>query len=95
MGTPRGLCLDKGLSGVPQLLEDLQRLSEDKDSADIVFLVGREEVPVYAHRLILMTRTSCEEGHLSDDKINLFSLNLASFIKESPNSFRKFSPSTA
>ncbi|XP_014281208.1 serine-enriched protein isoform X2 [Halyomorpha halys] len=56
MGTPRGLCLDKGLSGVPQLLEDLQRLSEDKDSADILFLVGREEVPVYAHRLILMTR---------------------------------------
>ena len=47
---------DKNLAGVPQLLEDLQRLAEDHDSADIVFLVGREEVPVYAHRIILMAR---------------------------------------
>ncbi|KAL1452224.1 hypothetical protein WDU94_006519 [Cyamophila willieti] len=47
---------DKYLAGVPQLLEDLQRLAEDTDSADIVFLVGREEVPVYAHRIILMAR---------------------------------------
>ncbi|XP_049810586.1 uncharacterized protein LOC126253356 [Schistocerca nitens] len=47
---------DKSLSGVPRLLEDLARLAEDHDSADIVFLVGREEVPVYAHRLILMVR---------------------------------------
>ncbi|KAJ4427459.1 hypothetical protein ANN_25104 [Periplaneta americana] len=47
---------DKNLAGVPQLLEDLQRLADDHDSADIVFLVGREEVPVYAHRIILMAR---------------------------------------
>lgn len=47
---------DKSLSGVPQLLEDLQRLADDHESADIVFLVGREEVPVYAHRIILMAR---------------------------------------
>jgi hypothetical protein len=47
---------DKNLAGVPQLLEDLQRLAEDHDSADIVFLVGREEMPVYAHRIILMAR---------------------------------------
>lgn len=47
---------DKSLAGVPRLLDDLQRLADDHDSADIVFLVGREELPVYAHRLILMIR---------------------------------------
>lgn len=47
---------DKNLAGITQLLEDLQRLAEDHDSADIVFLVGREEMPVYAHRIILMAR---------------------------------------
>lgn len=46
-----------GMSGVPRLLEDLARLSEDKDSADIVFLLGRDETPVYAHRLILQARS--------------------------------------
>lgn len=48
---------DKSLSGVPQLLEDLQRLLEDHDSADVLFLVGREEVPIYAHRIILAARS--------------------------------------
>lgn len=48
---------DKMFAGVPQLLEDLQKLADDHDSADIVFLIGREEVPVYAHRIILMTRS--------------------------------------
>ncbi|GAB6028325.1 hypothetical protein CHUAL_002498 [Chamberlinius hualienensis] len=47
---------DKSLTGVPKLLDDLQRLADDHDSADIVFLLGREEIPVYAHRLILMAR---------------------------------------
>lgn len=47
---------DKSLAGVPRLLDDLQRLADDHDSADIVFLVGREDVPVYAHRLVLMAR---------------------------------------
>ncbi|GIX92271.1 uncharacterized protein CDAR_621581 [Caerostris darwini] len=44
---------DKALAGVPRLLDDLQRLVEDRETADIVFIVGREEVPIYAHRLIL------------------------------------------
>ena len=44
------------LAGVPRLLEDLARLSEDKESADILFLLGRDEVPVYAHRIILQAR---------------------------------------
>ncbi|XP_073968405.1 serine-enriched protein isoform X2 [Rhodnius prolixus] len=60
MGAPRGVvCLtgqDKALSGVPHLLDDLARLAEDRESADIVFLVGRDEVPITAHRLIMMTR---------------------------------------
>ncbi|XP_067122453.1 kelch-like protein 1 [Centruroides vittatus] len=47
---------DKTLAGVPRLLEDLQRLAEDRDSADIVFIVGRDELPVYAHRLVLRMR---------------------------------------
>lgn len=47
---------DKTYAGVTQLLEDLQKLADDHESADIVFLIGREEVPVYAHRIILMTR---------------------------------------
>ncbi|KAK9502328.1 hypothetical protein O3M35_011121 [Rhynocoris fuscipes] len=60
MGAARGVvCLtgqDKTLSGVPHLLDDLSRLAEDRESADIVFLVGRDEVPITAHRLILMAR---------------------------------------
>lgn len=42
-------------TGVGRLLEDLQRLLEhDRETADIVFLVG--ETPVYAHRVILKAR---------------------------------------
>ncbi|KAH6945995.1 hypothetical protein HPB50_011004 [Hyalomma asiaticum] len=47
---------DKSLAGVARLLDDLHRLMEDRDSADVVFLVGREEAPVYAHCLILRAR---------------------------------------
>lgn len=47
---------DKTLAGVPRLLDDLQRLVEDRETADIVFIVGREEAPIYAHRLILRAR---------------------------------------
>ncbi|KAJ8931232.1 hypothetical protein NQ314_015876 [Rhamnusium bicolor] len=49
-----GLPADKALAGVPRLLDDLQRLSEDSDSADIVFILGRDEERVFAHRVILM-----------------------------------------
>lgn len=42
--------------GVHKLLEDLLRLSEDHDSADVVFLIGKSEEKVYAHRIILMAR---------------------------------------
>lgn len=51
-----GVSGEAGLAGVPRLLEDLARLSEDKDSADIVFLLGRDETPVYGHRIILQAR---------------------------------------
>ncbi|XP_033351914.1 speckle-type POZ protein [Bombus vosnesenskii] len=51
-----GVSGEAGLAGVPRLLEDLARLSEDKDTADIVFLLGRDETPVYAHRIILQAR---------------------------------------
>ncbi|KAK1126769.1 hypothetical protein K0M31_004392 [Melipona bicolor] len=52
-GSVSGLSGEAGLAGVPRLLEDLARLSEDKDTADIVFLLGRDETPIYAHRIIL------------------------------------------
>lgn len=52
-----GLPADKALAGVPRLLDDLQRLSEDNDSADIVFILGRDEERVFAHRVILMARS--------------------------------------
>lgn len=47
---------EKSLAGVSQLLVDLQRLSEDQESADIVFIVDRDEERIYAHRIILQAR---------------------------------------
>lgn len=49
---------DKALAGLPQLLEDLQKLSEDQESCDVVFLLGREEERVFGHKIILMARYS-------------------------------------
>lgn len=49
------LC-DKSLAGIKQLLADLQKLSEDQETADIVFLLDKEEERVYAHKIILMAR---------------------------------------
>ncbi|KAF7387035.1 hypothetical protein HZH68_012712 [Vespula germanica] len=57
-----GVSGEAGLAGVPRLLEDLARLSEDKDTADIVFLLGRDETPVYAHRIILQARLLCAKN---------------------------------
>lgn len=51
-----GLPADKALAGVPRLLDDLQRLSEDVDTADIVFICGRDEERVFGHRVILSAR---------------------------------------
>lgn len=47
---------DKVLAGVPQLLDDFHKLIDDQESADVVFLLGREEERIYGHRLILMAR---------------------------------------
>lgn len=47
---------EKSLAGVPQLLVDLQRLSEDQETSDIVFIVDREEERIYAHKIILQAR---------------------------------------
>ena len=47
---------DKTLAGVPSLLDDLQKLCEDQDSADVVFIVGQDEVNLFAHKLILLAR---------------------------------------
>lgn len=49
-------CDGPTMAGLPQLIDDLQRLSEDQDNADVVFICGREEERIFAHRIILMTR---------------------------------------
>lgn len=51
------LC-EKSFAGVPQLLADLQHLSEDHESADVVFLLDRDEEQIYAHKIILQARYS-------------------------------------
>ncbi|CAH1165789.1 unnamed protein product [Phyllotreta striolata] len=55
-GLGAGLPGDKALAGVPRLLDDLQQLLQDTDSADVVFVLGRDEERVHAHRVILMAR---------------------------------------
>ena len=47
---------DKTWLGVEALLRDLLNLIDDRDSADVLFLVGQDEVAVYAHRLMLVAR---------------------------------------
>lgn len=69
-----GISGEAGLAGVPRLLEDLARLSEDKDTADIVFLLGRDETPVYAHRIILQARSVFYSSFLD-------TLQLLSFLR--------------
>ncbi|XP_059050682.1 uncharacterized protein LOC131845620 [Achroia grisella] len=43
-------------AGLPGLLRDLQRLSEDHDSADIIFILGAAEEKIYAHKIIMVAR---------------------------------------
>lgn len=47
---------EKSFAGVPQLLIDLQRLSEDQETADVVFIVDRDEERIHAHKIILQAR---------------------------------------
>ena len=47
---------DKTWLGVDALLRDFQHLIDDKDTADVLFLVGEGETAIYAHRLILVAR---------------------------------------
>ena len=44
------------LSGLARLADDLEKMAEDRETADIVFMVGANEVPIYAHRVILRAR---------------------------------------
>lgn len=55
-------------AGVPQLLDDLHRLVDDQETADVVFLLGREEEKIFAHRLILMSR--CKSFQVSSNSGN-------------------------
>lgn len=82
---------DKSLAGVARLLDDLHRLMDDRDSADIVFLVGREEVPIYAHCLILRARLVSPylqlilpdlrgNGRLSTTTMTMFELQLECIV---------------
>ncbi|CAG0881812.1 unnamed protein product [Darwinula stevensoni] len=42
--------------GVARLLDDLRRLADDRETADLLFLLGREETHLHGHRLIFTTR---------------------------------------
>ncbi|XP_054168086.1 uncharacterized protein LOC128965417 [Oppia nitens] len=44
------------LSGVPRLIEDLHKLSEDRETTDLLFLVAREETPLYGHKILFRAR---------------------------------------
>ena len=57
--SPAAICItDKSSVGVPKLLEDLFTLCNDRDGADIVFVAGRDETHLYAHKLLMKAR--CE-----------------------------------
>lgn len=60
-------CNNKVLAGVPQLLDDLHKLVDDQETADVVFLLGREEEKIFAHRLILMARCKSFQVHNSGE----------------------------
>lgn len=67
------------LAGVPQLLDDMLKLVDDQETADVVFLLGREEEKIYAHRLILMARCKsfqvCNSGNKSINACNFMQLS--------------------
>ncbi|XP_065581334.1 uncharacterized protein LOC136040871 [Artemia franciscana] len=48
--------VEQTLSGVAKLIEDIERLMDDKDTADVVFLIGKDEKQSFAHRTILKAR---------------------------------------
>lgn len=80
---------DPALAGLPQLIEDLQRLSEDQDSADVVFICGRDDEKIYAHRSILMARLvklelARDETHLESKIFLLIYIN-TSFLNILPS----------
>ncbi|XP_077997903.1 kelch-like protein diablo [Glandiceps talaboti] len=60
MGTkvanPFWLPADRVYAGVPALLLDLESLVNDRSTADVLFVVGSEEIPLYAHKLVLSVR---------------------------------------
>ena len=55
MSRSYSLSVDKRTS-INRMVEDLRKLSEDTESADIVFRLGPNEEVVHAHRIILMAR---------------------------------------
>ncbi|KAG5684376.1 hypothetical protein PVAND_013611 [Polypedilum vanderplanki] len=60
---------EPAVAGVPQLLDDLNKLIDDQETADVVFLLGREEERIYAHRLILMARCKSFQVTTSNSKV--------------------------
>lgn len=77
---------DAVLAGVPRLLDDLQKLLETHDHADILFLVGREEIAFYAHRLLLNARYESVMMHLSflqniNTSLLIYRCKTATFLK--------------
>lgn len=42
--------------GVSKLLHDLEKLYHERDTCDVVFVVGPDEVRFWAHKIILKVR---------------------------------------
>lgn len=42
--------------GIEKLLEDMQNLMENKELADVLFLIGKKEHKIYGHKVILEVR---------------------------------------
>ncbi|XP_070570949.1 BTB/POZ domain-containing protein 9-like [Ptychodera flava] len=57
VASPFWIPADKAYAGVPALLQDLESLLNDRTTADVHFIVGDNEIPVYAHKLILSRRS--------------------------------------
>ncbi|KAB7503220.1 BTB/POZ domain-containing protein 9 [Armadillidium nasatum] len=54
--TGNPLYSDKSFAGINRLIDDFKKLMQDTESADIIFIIGRDEIRIPAHKLILKAR---------------------------------------
>jgi len=69
-------------SGVEALLDDLRTLVNDHETGDVLFIVGEEELRIYAHRLILTSRCEFFRKRARDLWLKNYSPNSPYVIKK-------------